>query len=38
MNANTKNPQIEHCQCPKIWHDIQDWLVQFTDQKKTSKK
>ena len=37
MNVNTKNPQMEHCPCPK-YDMICRPDLQFTGQKKTSEK
>ena len=36
-NAITKNPQMNHCPCPKCY-DIQTQPVQITDQNKTAKR
>ena len=37
MNVSTKNPQMEHCPCPK-YDMIYRPDLQFTGQKKTSEK
>ena len=37
--VNTKNPQMEHCPCPKIGMIYRPaWHVQFTGQKKKNPK